>query len=282
MWKTFFFTIYQFFYQYSITNLLNFFGKKQIKEKSEQSRPILSLFSQINNYKENEKKRFLNTYEKDIYNKNMDPVFYNLKEYNKLVIQENNELEKKWKIRLLYETTPLGNIIMFYDVYKKGFSYYSDIHITYTLLNVVAMKYVRIFCCRDLFIDDSITPSENPSPFIELEKKEEKEEKKEKKEKKEEKEESKTIRNGPFIKIKKNLESNKKEETQKTKQEEHLYNVNKFIYMGKISNFSFIQKIQKKRVVLSNQNRFKDMFEEEHEIQKEILSYSEYRKLMKK
>lgn len=282
MWKTFFFTIYQIFCQYSITNFFNFFGKKQIKETSEKSRPILSLFSQINNYKENEKKRFLKIFEKDIYNKNVDPVFYNLKEYNKLVIQENNELEKKWKIRILFETTPISNIIMFYDVYKKGFSYYSDTNITYTLLNAVAMKYVRIFCCRDLFIDDMIAPSEKPSPLIELEQKEEKEEKEEKKEKKEEKDESKTIRNGPFIKIKKKIETNNNDEKNKPKQEQHLYNVNKFIYMGKISNFSFIQKIQKKRVVLSNQNKFKDIFEEEHEIQKEILSYSEYRKLLKK
>ena len=147
---------------------------------------------------------------------------------------------------------------------------------TYTLLNAVAMKYVRIFCCRDLFIDDNITPKDYPSPFIKLEEIQEKEEEERKNENNSK---NKTIRNGPFIKIKKKIESITNEELEKPKQDQHLYNVNKFIYMGKISNFSFLQKIHKKKVIPCNQNQFQNIFDDEHEIQKEILSYSEYRKL---
>jgi hypothetical protein len=284
MWKDLFFIFYQFFSRFHISI---FFKKKQIKEMP-QTNSALSIFTQVNQYKENEKKRFNSTYETVssplFYNTNIEPIFYNLKEYNQLVIQENNELEKKWKIRFLYESTPIGNIIMFYDVYKKGFAYYSDIHITYPLLNSIAMKFVRIYCCRDLFIDDTITPVENPSPFIQLEHLEEKKEKEEKEEKMDKKPDNKMIKNGPFIKIKKKVEPDTagKEKKESTKIENHLYNVNKFIYMGKISNFSFLQKIPKKRVVPPNKNSFQHMFEEEHEIQKEILSYSEYRNLLKK
>jgi hypothetical protein len=72
---------------------------------------------------------------------------------------------------------------MYYDAFKQGFAYYCDqTSIPYNLLNAVAMKYVRIYRCRDFFVDNLETPEENPSPLLDIQeknggKKEEKEEK---------------------------------------------------------------------------------------------------------
>ena len=279
MFYLFFFMMYQHIVRFYniLKSYSKIFIKKDIIEISKM-KSVVSFYSRVNEYIKQENNRFISTYEIDtpIHNINLESIFYNYKEYNNFVIKENNELENIWKTRILYEHTPIGNIIMFYNIYKKGYAYYSDVHMTYTLLNAVAMKYVRIFCCRDLFIDDNITPKDYPSPFIKLEEIQEKEEEERKNENNSK---NKTIRNGPFIKIKKKIESITNEELEKPKQDQHLYNVNKFIYMGKISNFSFLQKIHKKKVIPCNQNQFQNIFDDEHEIQKEILSYSEYRKL---
>ena len=58
-------------------------------------------------------------------------------------------------MRVLIEATPRGNVIMFYNPYKLGFSYYSDsTGIPYPILNAVAMKYVTVFYCRNFFVDE--------------------------------------------------------------------------------------------------------------------------------
>lgn len=112
-------------------------------------------------------------------NENVDNIFYKMKEYNELMLSPNY-LEKKWKNRTLIANTPQGNIIMYYDCYKRGFSYYSDqTNISYSLLNVVAMKYVKLYLCLDLFIDNKLIKKNN-SPIIKLIENAEKEENKKK------------------------------------------------------------------------------------------------------
>jgi hypothetical protein len=60
--------------------------------------------------------------------------------------ESNTELEKMWRTRILFENTPRGNVIMFYDPYKLGFSFYCDQKIiSYDILNAIATKYVRMF-----------------------------------------------------------------------------------------------------------------------------------------
>jgi hypothetical protein len=113
------------------------------------------------------KSKFLKTFENQtiLYNENIDPIFYDKKEFSICVSETNNRLENSWKTKMLFENTPRGNIIMFYDAYKLGFSFYSDQNvISYDILNAAAMKYVSIFRCRDFFIDETITPTS--SPFI--------------------------------------------------------------------------------------------------------------------
>ena len=251
---------------------------------------VLSLMDTIQQYISNEKKRFLLTYENNIsLNENIEPLFYQMENYEKMIINSDNVLENIWKKKILTESTPIGNVIMYYNVYKKGFSYYSDVHITYPILNAVAMKYVRIFFCRDLFIDDNITPIENPSPLIVLEQEYEKEKEKKEKEKRngiqttEEKEKNKIFKKGPFMKNKSGIQKvNGKEGEKKSAMQEHLYNVNKFNYMGKIANFSFTQKIEKRVIIPSfMKNSFQGLFDSEHNLQQEVFSYRDYKKMAK-
>ena len=241
-----------------------------IKPQIDESNPAIVLIK----YENKETTRFLDTYKStnenecfpgsNVYNVSMDDIFYKPKELLEVLKKTNNYLELKWKKKILIESTPRGNIIMFYDVYKNGFSYYSDQNsIPYSLLNTVAMKYVRIFLCRDLFIDDKNIPKNSNayvSPLIEIYKG--------------------TIlgsdisvcgsggknTSSVFLKkkttIEKYLSSKIKQQNnnnffQKTFENNNvlqysqpkplpIYNLNRFIFLGKICNFYMIEKPKKK------------------------------------
>ena len=114
-------------------------------------------------YIELQKSRFLETF-KDCdsrdWNSNIDAVINDQTKLIELLKDGNNYLEKKWRARILIENTPRGNVIMFYDIYKRAFSYYCDQAVMpYDIMNAVAMKYVLTFHCRDLFVDSAILPS---------------------------------------------------------------------------------------------------------------------------
>lgn len=103
------------------------------------------------------------------FSSNIDAVFYTRKELNKILLVENNHLEKVWKTRIMIDSTPRGNLIMFYDVYKQGFAYYSDQNsLPYSVLNGAAMKYVVMFGCRDFYMDENFLPEEYPSPLAKI------------------------------------------------------------------------------------------------------------------
>lgn len=257
-------------------------------------------------YFEKQKKLFISTF--DIpdsatkMNENMDKEFYDIEEYKKTIVVENNDFEKKWKTRVLYEYTPRGNIIMFYDVFKKGFSYYCDQQsIPYNILNAIAMKYVRIYSCRDLFIDDKITPKDHPSPLLKIKEIEEKTEKSKIQEEYQKNGINKDALNkGPFAKFKKynsedknknnkNIDKTKNEndkdlhkdndKNETNNEKEKKYNLNKFIFLGKTINFSFTQKTEKKnRKIIFENSKFSSIFEKEHDLQKEVLSYRDFKK----
>ena len=192
--------------------------------------------------------KFLKTFESSVqtqYNSNIDQISYNRKEFIPLLTDPTNEYEKKWKRNVLYETTPRGNIIMHYDIFKQGFVYYSDQSVTYNILNAAAMKYCLYFSCRDFFIDEKILPS--PSPFTQLLLDEEKEDADKKKESVNQM--IPNIQNARLAKLKnyalveKPATMNNKSITDITKSTEKMYVMNKFINLGKIINFSFISKI---------------------------------------
>lgn len=204
--------------------------------------PPKSLSALCYDYIEKEKKKFLDTYSIADANNSIDPVLYNEEEYKKLVVSEDNNLETYWQSRILFENTPRGNIIMYYDAYKLGFAYYSDISgLPYSLLNAVAMKYVRIYKCRDFFIDTSITPE--TSPFVRKQQK-----------KDGDNTVSKIPKSKAFAKLK-NYNTVSSQNSSEFESNTNLSNI--MINNGRIQNFSFLKKtmpIRKKKTSVSYQD----------------------------
>jgi hypothetical protein len=234
-------------------------------------------------YEERQKQRFLDTYESsNDFNENVDKCFYNQKELREVLIEENNGLEKTWKTRILFENTPRGNIIMYYDAFKQGFAYYCDqTSLPYHLLNAVAMKYVTTYRCRDFFVDNQETPENHPSPLLEPVKTTEVVLKKE--------ESVGPKKPAPFAKFKSynmvnskvKQEENKKgdiKKGEKEEKEEKIYIRNKFISLGKIINFKLIQPVEKKRGFTFKSNLMESM-KNDQSFQKTVMSYAEYKKL---
>jgi hypothetical protein len=211
---------------------------------------------------------------------NCQSVFYNKDEFFAMIREQNNDIEEVWKTRILLENTPRGNIVMFYDVYKQGFAYYSDSNRPYNVLNSVAMKYVSLYFCRDFFVDNEGMSKETESPLINLYYREPVKPK-------EDSTKTAIDKTAPFAKLKNYNKSarntDKKEgQTQSMKKivEEEVIR-NKFIYLGKMVNFSFLKKEKK----LLSQNGFKtnllDGVKTESQLQKQVLNYKDFKASMK-
>jgi len=67
---------------------------------------------------------------------------YEKKYLYKFDIMESNPLYNKLKDYYIIENTPLGNVIMCYDLENKSFNYYSDKLIPNKYLEVVSRRYV--------------------------------------------------------------------------------------------------------------------------------------------
>jgi len=128
----------------------------------------------ITNPLENESKRFALLFDSvnaRTVNKNISSELYNYETYEKM--SEESDEENVWKNRTLLENTLTGNIAMHYDLYRQGFAYYSDRSVDYSVLNQCAMKYVRIFFCRDFFVDTIVMPDSFQNPFNKMKETEE-------------------------------------------------------------------------------------------------------------
>jgi hypothetical protein len=53
----------------------------------------------------------------------------------------------------IIEATPDGSVIMSYDYDNEGFRYWSDTTIKYKYLETAARKFVKMNCCSDIYID---------------------------------------------------------------------------------------------------------------------------------
>ena len=262
----FFKTIYYYYY-WVLYKIKLFLGILQIKTREPSEEEI---------YIKDRKTRFLSFFENkdDItnYNANIEAVFYQKNILNEILKDPKNRLETQWKTRILFDSSPRGNIILFYDPYKMGFSYYSDQKvISYDILNSVAMKYVILYRCRHFFIDEFITSDEKCSPLIDIYFKE----KVETKEKKENQQH--------FIKRKTAMkEVSNQYKNGKLKPLEPEKVQNKFIYLGKIANFQWLQTVSKKQKVLAKftspllENIIKDSG-----VQRESMNYSDFKTKIK-
>ena len=168
----------------------------------------------------------------------------------------------------IIETTPLGNVLMMYDIERETFKFYSDNTIPYRYLETVGRKYVKQFNCRPIFIDmeEELKITEEK---WEKEKKEHEEKKEDEKRKREE-----AIKNNTSIQEKKNVfakfksynkeagtghvntsappknsipnkQVNEKPENEKILLKER---ANRYTYEGKFANFNFLKKVERKNV----------------------------------
>jgi len=177
------------------------------------------------------KSRFLELIKRDSldHSQHIDQIFYQKKDFTEYMRSQNTELETTWKTRIILVSTPRGNVIMYYDPYKLGFSYYSDQNVlSYDILNSCAMKYVMIYRCLDFFIDEFTLP-EDAKNLLKIHYIDEK------------KSENSLINHNklsPFMKPKQNANQIKSQDKLR----------NKFIYLGNMRNFSPCQKPEKKVV----------------------------------
>ena len=173
----------------------------------------------------------------------------------------------KLKNCYVMENTPLGNVLMIYDSSRGTFKYYSDNTIPYRYLEPVARKYVKCFNCRPIFVDmeEELKLAEEKWEKERIEKEQKEED--EKKRNEQLKANNKTIENkkNVFAKFKsynkdsaagksmvappKNSIPNK----QLTQEQENAKiilkdNANRYTYEGKISNFNFLKKVERKVV----------------------------------
>ena len=265
-----------------VDNICDMFGEKKTIEISK---------SAIEKYIDLHSKRFLKTYESvNTYNDNIDACFYEKDKLKEILKPKNNDLEKEWKRRIMFESTPRGNIIMYYDPYKLGFVYYCDTNtISYPLLNTAAMKYCLAYRCRDFFVDNEITPFKTPSVLIPIHYIEPPKPKTMATENK-----GTSINNSVFAKFKdyskktEEPESKKNTKTENDKDEKPIIIdkikekdkcKNRFIYMGKTYNISLLQPMKKSINKINGfSSQYLDNFNSETQLQEQVLSYKDYKK----
>ena len=195
--------------------------------------------------------------EPDKWNSNIDAVVRDKEGLADIMKDPDNELEKQWKRRVLIESTPRGNVCMFYNIYKQTFSYYCDQAVMpYEIMNAVAMKYVMTFHCLDFFVDSGILGKPETAEVPNSNEPEQK------------KEPNKNV--AAFAQFKKYNTSSKRADV--SKEDEKV--INRFLHLGPIRNWSIIEK--PKRV--NPLNGFKtDMIPSDAK-----LSYKDYKQLNQK
>lgn len=153
---------------------------------------------------------------------------------------------------LLYECTPVGNVLMYYSATTNAFVYYCDKNLNYAFLESIGRKYTLTFQCKSLLIDveGKLNEEKMKKEKKEKEEKEVKENNLDDEVSEEDKEENDVV----FVKFKKyNTGSISSKDVPPPKNSitrvETSENTNKVIvdknhytYMGKMSNFSFLQK----------------------------------------
>jgi hypothetical protein len=175
-------------------------------------------------YCDNARTKFLALSGREDKNSNISSLFYDKEQYSKEMEIYNNDQETTWKRRVMMEYTPRGNLMMYYDPYKLGFTYYADTFMPYHLLNAAAMKYVALYRCFDFFMDELVNP-ECISPLIKIHHRAKPVDKKDLK------------MDSVFMRPKQKQVAG---DVDKIMNDNKIKNV--FIAMGKIANYSIIQK----------------------------------------
>jgi hypothetical protein len=164
---------------------------------------------------------------------------------------------------IVMEKTPVGNAIMFYNNSKSSFEYYSDSTLPYRYLEVIARKYILTYKCKQIFVDMEEEIKEAEKKLEEKKKKEEEEKQKEQEEKDSGKSSTTTEKpaKNVFAKFKNYNKDNsikvaavpldRPATAKQTKpQEEKVIKerANRYSFEGKLANFNFLKKIDRKVV----------------------------------
>ena len=192
---------------------------------------------------------------------------YEEKYMDKYKKMESVELSKEkldsLKNAILFENTPNGNVIMFYDHSRGSFAYYTDNTIPYRFLEVIARKYVVVNNCKSIYIDMEHELAEAERRLKEKKQQKEEEEKRQKEENSQKTLEEQQQQNNKnvFAKFKTyNKDSSiqsasvpkDKPTTHKNTQPEIdkivKDNANRYSCEGKIANFNFLKKVDRKVV----------------------------------
>jgi hypothetical protein len=182
----------------------------------------------------------------------------------------SHEKIESLKNSILMENTPLGNVIMYYDKSRETFIYYSDSNIPYRYLEAISRKYVVMNNCKQIHVD---MEEEIKDAQEKLEQKKQEEE--EKKKQLEQHEQQKTdeyhsttntiVKKDVFAKLKKyntntslkssgiptdnkSISISKKNIQENNKPMILKENANRYSCEGKLMNFSFLKKVDKKVV----------------------------------
>jgi hypothetical protein len=173
----------------------------------------------------------------------------------------------KLKNSFVMEKTPLGNVLMLYNNKRGSFEFYSDNTIPYRYLEPVSRKYVKMFNCRPIYFDmeeelNNYEKKLEEKRILEEEEKRLLEEDQKKKENRLEPPPKKKV----FAKFKsynkeagtghvnigappKNSIPNTKVTENNTNEKVLLKeNANRYSYEGKLSNFNFLKKVDRKVV----------------------------------
>ena len=186
----------------------------------------------------------------------------------KFVIDERLD---KLKNNFVMEKTPLGNVLMLYNNKRGSFEFYSDNTIPYRYLEPVSRKYVKMFDCRPIYCDmvEELKISEQKLEEKEKEKKEKEEKKKEEEEENKKNNIAITVvdtKKNVFAKFKSynkesgtghvniaappknSIPNNKVTSTNSNEKVLLKENANRYSYEGKLSNFNFLKKTDRKVV----------------------------------
>lgn len=194
-----------------------------------------------------------------------------LDQYEKMesIVLSEDRLETLKKT-ILFENTPLGNLIIFYNHSRESFTYYSDNTIPYRFLEVASRHYAVQNNCKSIHVHMLTELSEAEKKMQEKKEKKQQQEKEKEERIEEEKKggikESEVQKKSVFAKLKNyNTGSTKAPNTKtqnsgtngrgppqtnvKISAETDIIvkeRANRYSYEGKLANFSFLQKVEKK------------------------------------
>jgi len=175
-------------------------------------------------------------------NAHIAAVFYDKTRFESQTEAERAALAAAWKSRALMVASPLlsqANVLMYYDTDQLGFAYHSDFVVASpVLLNALAMNYVVQFRCLDFFVDEVVLP-ERASPLLPLHAVVDEAENKKKNQDKEEGADFQA-----FVKEHSHAFVQRKPAVDKERKVLPAIVVrNHFVYKGKVSDYSFVQKM---------------------------------------